>query len=98
MGAVLCKEHGRQIGALCCDHVADAVYGRSLAIDFSIVILDIFGDKSEELKHYLCKKCIQKYGLPKNGCVSENVWSNDDAFPYVYPVCGKCFREYTERQ
>ena len=96
MGFVICDKHDGQLGVLCCDHLADSIYGRIQPLEYLVVEFQI--DEHEEiLAHHICQKCVKDFNLPTDGSVSEEVWADDENFPYVFPVCRKCFDEYKQK-
>jgi hypothetical protein len=97
VGLVACEKHGPHSGPLCCDHVREAVYGSGPVIAFENHRFDVLEDGSELLDHMLCSGCAAKFGLSAAEFISHEVWGNQERFPYVCPVCEKCFEEWTSR-
>jgi hypothetical protein len=99
VGAVQCKKHGLNVaGPFCCDHVRKAVTFSMPFIPFGVYRADILGDGTLIARHMLCSECASKYGLSVDVVVTEEVWDNDERFPYVCPVCAPCFKEWSAQE
>lgn len=98
MGAVKCEKHGTHVaGPFCCDHVRKAVSYSMPLIPFGIYRGDVLGDGTMIVGHWLCTECASKFDLLLDEVVTEEVWGNDERFPYVCPVCAQCFKEWVRR-
>jgi hypothetical protein len=95
MGAVRCDKHGTHVaGPSCCDHVRTAVYRSLPLIPFGNYRFDVLGDGTLIAGDLLCADCASKCGLSVDEIASAEVWTDDERFPSVCPVCAQCFKEW----
>lgn len=59
---------------------------------------DVLGDGTMIVGHLLCADCASRFGLSVAAVVTQEVWSDDDRFPYVCPVCAQCFEEWSAQR
>jgi len=96
MGMVSCERHGGQTGPLVCEHIGRVAHGiagsAKVPVDSILRLeLDVLEDGTELLEHYFCRECVDKHGLATMKTIPHDLWGSQDRFPYVGPVCGKCF-------
>jgi Arc/MetJ-type ribon-helix-helix transcriptional regulator len=92
---VECREHGRQNGALACQHVSDAVWRKTRApVKYRKVLQDFMGDGTELLPSLLCAKCIEAFGIDPDKILPVEEGEDSKNFPYVAPICAQCLTEY----
>jgi hypothetical protein len=94
MGHILCNKHGGNEAVLCCIHIANQAHGKLSPLKYYVVKLDILGDKTETLEHFICEDCCTSSQIEPNSYISEKTWSNKSIFPGNYPVCSRCIAEY----
>jgi hypothetical protein len=102
MGMVLCKRHGGQTGPLVCEHIGRDAHGiadsAKVPADSSLRLeLDLLEDGTELLEHFFCRECVNTHGLSTMKTIPHDLWGSQDKFPFVAPVCGKCFSEWRVR-
>ncbi len=97
MAAVICKEHGRQLGVLVCPHVG----GHFDRQDSSGDIVPVHGtclDSTPGLLFWCCSDCSVKYGLglPEREL---NFFDVPKEFGNtLYPVCHLCFEGWRKKE
>lgn len=97
MGAVECEKHGTHPGPLCCDHLRMAAEQVGADITFDVYRYDVLGDGVEFLAHLLCEECASKFNLRPSQLIPDDVWADEDRFPYVCPTCFYCLVEWSEK-
>jgi hypothetical protein len=93
VGFVICDKHGGNTIVLCCKHIAKSIKSKEYFRSIIKVSIDLMGDKTELLEHYLCNECSNKYALLNNSILGEDAFGNDDILPANWPVCCICFEE-----
>jgi len=82
---------------MCCKHALDAIYGRSPRVKYKNIKFDVLCDGTEILQHLICEECLNKYSLKDKEFIEEDIWENEELFPWVCPVCDECLHEYEEK-
>jgi hypothetical protein len=95
MGAVICKDHGRQAGALVCEHVLSATT-QAAQPEPTIVrfLVDPLNDGTFGLDHYVCTACAQRFSLAEGAKLTGEEWE-PGKLPHLGLACHRCLEKFT---
>ena len=97
MGVIICQSHGRQGIMLVCPHLERATRDHTLIDGWAKVEVTLDGEFAYGC-HY-CFNCADRFKVPRGGFTVE--MPEDEGSGWLFseevPVCGRCFRENTER-
>jgi len=96
MGQATCQTHGTHPGMLCCEHVAEAAYGRAVllpnaSLSFSF---DILEDGRDLLSCLICRECASRFDIPEDAILPGQTMDLPNAYPYIFPVCHYCVQDW----
>lgn len=78
-----------------CSHVRAAVRAASPLPQHTRIEVAFDEDPSHVLRLHFCTACVRERELPER--VSAEQWEVESARFETEPVCGRCFREATQR-
>ena len=98
MSIVQCDRHGLQGGPHCCDHVRNAIYGKSKNVQYEKIACKLDKEYDYIIDYLICINCVNKFNLQNKEFIDEETSGNKENFPYTCPTCLECVKKNMRTQ